>query len=174
MEMWKTIKGFDNYKVSTNGRIQNIKTGKILIPFTTKNGYQVVSQSRGGRSCKLYVHRLVAEAFIPNENTDLQVNHLNGVKSDNRLENLEWCTSSENHLHRSRTLGIKRSPEHMRMMCDLARVTHYKQVICVETDVIFDSVVDAAKSINRKPCSLVDALKGRHETCGGFHWKYKD
>ena len=174
MESWITIKGFDNYKVSTTGRVRNIKTGKILIPFTTKGGYQMVNPSRGGVPCKLYVHRLVAEAFIPTENTNLQVNHINGNKSDNRLDNLEWCTSSENHLHRSRTLGIKRSSEHMRMMCDLAKLTHYKPVICVETDVIFDSVVDAAKSVNRKPCSIIDVLKGRHETCGGFHWKYKE
>ena len=174
MESWKTIKGFDNYIVSTFGRVRNIKTGKVLIPFTTKNGYLMVSPSRGGVSCKMYVHRLVLESFIPNEDTNLQVNHINGIKSDNRLDNLEWCTSSENHLHRSRTLGIKRSPEHMSMMCDLARVTHYKPVVCVETNVIFESVVDAAKSVNRKPCTLVDVLKGRHETCGGFHWKYKE
>lgn len=172
MEAWKTIRGYENYKVSTRGRVQNTKTGKILAPFTTKNGYQVVSPCRGGKSHNLYVHRLVADAFMPTENTDLQVNHKNGIKSDNRLENLEWCTASENHLHRSRTLGIKRSPEHMRKMCDLARASHNKPIVCVETDVVFNSVVDAAKSINRKPCSIVDALKGRHETCGGFHWKY--
>ena len=173
MELWLTIKGFDNYKVSTLGRVQNSKTGKILIPFTTKNGYQMVSPSRGGTSSKLYVHRLVAEAFIPTKNTTLQVNHINGNKLDNRLENLEWCTSSENHLHRSRTLGIKCSSEHMAMMRDLAKVAHRKPVVCVETNVVFDSVIDAAKSVNRKPCSIVDVLKGRRETCGGFHWRYR-
>ena len=172
MESWKTINGFDNYAVSTLGRVQNIKTGKILTPYTTKNGYKVVNPSRGGVSYNCYVHRLVAEAFIPTDDTSLQVNHINGIKSDNRLDNLEWCTSSENHLHRSKILGIKRSAEHMSMMCDLAKVTHYRPVVCVETNVVFSSVVDAARSVNRKPCSLVDALKGRHETCAGFHWQY--
>lgn len=172
METWSTIKGFDNHKVSTTGRVMNIKTGKILSPFTTKNGYQTIALSECGKSHKKYVHRIVAEAFIPNEYSKLQVNHLNGNKRDNRVENLEWCTSSENHLHRSRVLGIKRSSEHMYTMCNLAKVTHYRPVVCVETNVVFDCVVDAAKSVSRKPCSLVDVLKGRHETCAGFHWKY--
>lgn len=92
MEMWKTIEGFDNYKVSTLGRVINVKTGKVLIPFTTKNGYLMVSPSRGGVSCKRYVHRLVVETFIPNEDKSLQVNHINGIKLDNRLENLRWTS----------------------------------------------------------------------------------
>lgn len=174
MEAWLTIKGFENYKVSTLGRVMNIKTGKILTPFTTKNGYQMVNPSRGGISSNLYVHRLVAEAFIPTDDADLQVNHINGIKSDNRLDNLEWCTSSENHLHRSRTLGIKRSQKHMSMMCDLAKITHCKPVVCIETNVAFNSIVDAAKSVNRKPSSIVDVLKGRHKTCAGFHWRYEE
>lgn len=172
MEMWKTIKGFDNYKVSTIGKVQNIKTGKILTPFTTKNGYQVVAPSRGGVAYKMYVHRLVAEAFMPIENTDLQVNHMNGIKSDNRLENLEWCTSSENHLHRSRTLGIKSDSEHMKKMRDLAAQVHYKPVKCIETDVIYNSGVEAAKAVQRSPVSIWQALVGRTNTCGGFHWEY--
>jgi hypothetical protein len=172
MESWKIIKGFDNYAVSTFGRVRNIKTGKILSPFTTKNGYQMVNPSRGGISCKLYVHRLVAEAFIPIVDTNLQVNHINGNKSDNRLDNLEWCTSSENHLHRSRILGIKRSADHMSMMCDLAAKAHYRSVKCVETDVIYKSCVEASKAINRSPTSIWQALSGRTDTCGGFHWEY--
>ena len=172
MEAWLTIKGFENYKVSTLGRVMNIKTGKILTPYTTKNGYQIVNPSRGGVSSNLYVHRLVAEAFIPTDDTDLQVNHINGIKSDNRLDNLEWCTSSENHLHRSRTLGIKSSADHMSKMRDLAAKAHYKQVKCVETDVIYKSCVEAAKAINRSPTSIWQALSGRTDTCGGLHWEY--
>lgn len=172
MEMWKTIKGFDNYKVSTFGKVINVKTGKVLIPFTTKNGYLVVSPSRGGKPHKKYIHRLVLETFYPNEDTSLQVNHVNGIKSDNRLDNLEWCTSSENHLHRSRTLGLKSSTEHMNKMRILAEKAHCKPVRCVETNIIYRSGVEAAKSVNRSPTSIWQALCGKTDTCGGFHWEY--
>ena len=97
---------------------------------------------------------------------------MNGNKLDNRLKNLEWCTSSENHLHRARILGIKQSSEHMAKMCELAKVAHYKPVICVETNEVFNSVVDAAKSVNRDARSIVDVLKGRHKTSAGYHWEY--
>lgn len=172
MIVWKKIDGFDNYSVSTVGDVRNDKSGENLTAWRTKNGYWCVNPSQNGITQRFYVHRLVAQAFIPNPAEKEQVNHINGVKSDNRVENLEWCTSSENHRHRSRVLGVKSSGEHMSMMQDLARLTHYKPVLCVETKVVFGSVVDAAKSVDRSPCSIVDALKGRHETCAGFHWKY--
>ena len=172
MEAWKTIKGFDNYKVSTQGRVMNMKSGKILIPFVTKNGYQMVSLCRGGMIQKMYVHRLVLETFLPVEDSTLQVNHINGIKVDNNLDNLEWCTSQENHLHRSRTLGIKSSSDHMNTMCELAAKAHYKPVKCVETGVIYKSCTEAAKTINRSPTSIWQALIGRTATCGGLHWEY--
>lgn len=172
MMEWRKIKNFENYSVSNDGKVRNDITGGVLKPCSSKLGYRYVNPSQNGEVKKLYVHRLVADAFIPNPHKKCQVNHINGVKTDNRVENLEWCTSRENHLHRSRTLGIKQDNEHMKKMGELAQKSHHKSVICLETGVIYESVVEAANAIKRSPTSLVATLKGRTKTCGGFTWKY--
>lgn len=172
MSEWRKLNNLTNYSVFNEGVIKNDTTGKILKPWVSKNGYLYVNPSNKGVIHRLLVHRVVAETFISNPTNKPQVNHINGDKTDNRVENLEWCTSSENHIHRSRVLGIKRDEKHMKNMCELAKKSHYKPVICVETGEIYDSVHEAAKSVNKNPCSIVDVLKGRHKTCGGFTWKY--
>ena len=97
-ERWKRIKGFSGYKISNYGRIKGpVKMLKHCIDKTT--GYYVVRLSKRGKSYKRYVHRLKAQHFIPNPKNKRTVNHKNGVKSDNRLNNLEWNTYSENIQH---------------------------------------------------------------------------
>lgn len=107
--MWKRIAGYENYIVSSNGVIQNVKTNKILKPSFDKKGYLEVWLSLNGKPKKFSVHRLVASAFIPNPENKTQVNHIDGDKSNNNLSNLEWVTNQENILHSFRTLGRKHS-----------------------------------------------------------------
>ena len=94
MEIYKKIKEFNNYSVSNIGNVRNDKTGRILKVYAKPNGYQQVQLGR--KNNPVYVHRLVAMAFIENIDNKPQVNHINGNKSDNRVENLEWVTASEN------------------------------------------------------------------------------
>lgn len=96
MTEWRPVKGYeDKYEVSSAGEIRNKKRGNILKASTCTTGYKFVKL--GGRA--FMVHRLVAEVFHPRPENKPWVNHINGVKTDNRAENLEWVTPFENRLH---------------------------------------------------------------------------
>jgi hypothetical protein len=100
MELWKDIENYEGkYQISTKGRIRNIKKGNFLTPSPDTKGYTRVNLWGCGGYKTKKVHRLVSLAFIDNPENKEQVNHKNGVKSDNRLENLEWNTSNENIQH---------------------------------------------------------------------------
>jgi len=105
MEIYKLIKEFNTYEVSNIGNVRNIKTGRILKP-RSRGGYLAVNLYNNGQKSP-DIHRLVAKAFIPNINNSPVVNHINGNKADNRVENLEWCTVKENNIHTFKTLYNK-------------------------------------------------------------------
>lgn len=112
-EIWVDVKGYEGlYKISNFGHIKSVERlilksngrhsifpSKPLKPVTNRLGYKrVVLSNKTGK--KTYsIHRIVATAFIPNESNKKQVNHINGIKNDNRSENLEWCSPSENMIH---------------------------------------------------------------------------
>ena len=117
MEKWKPITDFEGlYSISNTGRIKRTaksrgsRPNKLLSPYPNKFGYLQVALRKDGKYHRRYVHRLILQAFtgILGE----QCNHKNGIKTDNRLENLEWCTASENLMHASRTLGLRRGSKH--------------------------------------------------------------
>lgn len=96
METFRKIENYNNYSISNLGNVRNDKTGRILKTYTKPNGYMQVQLGR--KTIPQYIHRLVAKAFIPNNDNKPQVNHKNGIKCDNKVENLEWVTASENNL----------------------------------------------------------------------------
>lgn len=128
-EIWKEIKNYEKcYEVSNLGRVRSLARkvnsrwgkcrtakGMILKPATTRDGYYYVDLKRNQKSNKQRINRLVAIAFIDNPCNKLQVNHINGNKKDNRVENLEWCTQSENQKHAFRT-GLNISPQTRKKM----------------------------------------------------------
>ena len=110
LEEWKPIVGYEGfYEVSTEGRVRSLPRatthGGILKPILNNQGYASVHLSREGKDKIYRINRLVAQAFIPNPDGKPEVNHKNGVRDDNRVDNLEWATTSENNLHACRVLG---------------------------------------------------------------------
>ena len=111
MEIWAKISGYDNYFVSTIGRVKNINTGRILKQGTVTHGYLAVNLFKHNIGKTKKVHRLVAQTFIPNPKLKEFVNHKDFNKSNNNIDNLEWVTPKENSHHAKmggRLSGAKR------------------------------------------------------------------
>lgn len=112
-EQWKKVKDFENhYEISNLGRLRSIRTSqgtyreRMKRPSLDRNGYENIKLYKNNIQHSKLIHRLVAEAFIPNPEDKPTVNHIDGNKSNNQVNNLEWNTYSENHLH-AFAIGLK-------------------------------------------------------------------
>lgn len=158
-ETYKTIKDYPNYEVSSGGRVRNTKTGRVLRPSLNTGGYQHVGLPTNGKPKSHYIHRLVASAFIPNPENKRTVNHIDGDKTNNRVDNLEWCDDGENQKHAYRT-GLKHpsggSPK--------------QKVRCVETNQIFESLRQTSEYFD---CGVANVHCSIHSgcRCKGYHFK---
>lgn len=125
---------------------------------TSDKGYKRVLIRDNGRMRTVFVHRLVALAFVPNPDNKPQVNHKDGNKTNNRPENLEWVTLAENMGHRSKVL--KTYPK--------------RRILCLELGVMFDSVSDASKNTGISRANISLCANGRRKTAGGYRWVYAE
>ena len=102
MERWSPIPN-THYSISSEGRVRNDETNKMKSMDATSDGYHKVDLYSNGKRTSVRVHRLVAEAFIPNPNKLPQINHIDGNKENNNVKNLEWVNNSQNMIHAYRT-----------------------------------------------------------------------
>lgn len=178
MEVWKDVVGYEGlYEVSNLGRIR--RDGRIKKPHVDHGGYETVCLYKSSKGKWFKVHRVVASAFKPNPENKRTVNHIDGNKQNNRVENLEWATHSENIVHANET-GLRKVTEAQRKAasengkktCDLNRVR--KPVYLVKNDVRkeFVSAHEAARYVSGSPSAIVRCCKGKKRTYKGCNWGY--
>ena len=147
------INDFPDYLIDENGNIYSIKKKKFLNPSITDKGYLKVNLYNNGVYKTKFVHRLVAETFLPNPDNLPQINHKNECKTDNSVNNLEWCSASYNINYGSRNKKISR------------------KVQCIETGIVYDSLREAGRKTGINYQNISNNIKGKTKSCFGLHWK---
>lgn len=176
--IWKKIKQYENYSINENGDIRNDTTGKIKKPFENKsNGYLTVDLWKDNKATKFTIHRLLAETFIPNPMNKPTVDHKDGNRKNNSLENLRWATYSEQN-SRFDEVGVR---------SQRIKVTHYNEKrkkrgggheawLDVDSVMYFDRIGDAAKyfgvTIGNISLLLKEGNIGRRGKTRGYQFEY--
>ena len=173
-EIWKDIPGYENlYQISSTGRVKSLNyrgTGeeKVLRPGLSSSGYYYVSLFKNGerKSFRVQVHRLVALSFIPNPNNKECVDHINGIRNDNRSENLRWCTQKENMNFPLARKNKINNPKLSKPILQIDKVTG-------EVINEFPSTKEAERQLEIYQGNISSCCNGKLNTAGGFIWRYK-
>lgn len=167
-EIWLPVDNFDGYYISNLGRVLSTKRkfNIILKPRLSKFGYHRVRLFNSNGDAWVSVHRLVAEAFIPNPDHKPQVNHIDEDKTNNRVDNLEWVTPKENTNHGTRNLRAGR------------RISEIKRIPILQikdNKIIrrWDSAYTAQKILGINQANITKCCKGKRRTTGGYEWRYE-
>ena len=188
-EFWKDIKGYEGYyQVSNLGRVKSLdrnvycnrddghirfQKGIVTKPSLAGIGYLQVHLCKNGKCFHCLVHRLVLLAFIPNPKNKKTVNHLNGIKTDNRVDNLEWATQSENILHSFRmgfSKPLWKGKTGRNHNCSRAVLQFTKDNKFVAEH---GSILEAQRKTGINDGSICCVCNDKRKSAGGFKWKYK-
>lgn len=175
-EIWKPIKDFEDYLISSHGQVYSKKTNKLLTLKINKYGYVRTTLAKNSKRFYFQVHRLVASAFIENiDKNKCQVNHIDGNKLNNHIENLEWVTPSENQLH-SYKIGLqkkkfKNDNQYARAVNQFDKDNNL--IKC------WNSLIEASlfykpnkTKISTSIGNIWKSLNGIQKTAYGFIWRY--
>ena len=166
-EIWKDIEGYEKYQVSNLGRVRSLnfrRTGKVQVlkPGKNKCGYLLVNLCKDGKLKSCLVHRLVAQAFLPNLDNLPQVNHRDEDKENNLLDNLEFCTSKYNNNYGSHSQRMSKTRS-----IPVAQLTKEGELITV-----YYGTREASRQTGISQGNISECCRGKLKTCGGFIWKY--
>lgn len=167
-EVWKDINNYLGlYQVSNFGNIRSLKrnntNGKILKQVKDKDGYVRVTLSKNNLRKNYFVHRLVAQTFIPNPQNLPQVNHKDVNPLNNNVDNLEWCNSKYNNNYGNRVYRLSKTLSKPILQYNL-NFDFIKE---------WESAKEASKHLNIRRENIVSCLKGRRNYAGKYIWKYK-
>ncbi len=176
-EVWKSIEGYEGmYEISNLGRIKSFKAdkqnGKILKLKNSTSGYSKCALFKDNHPTTFTIHKLVAQAFIPNTDNKSQINHIDGNKENNRVDNLEWCTPKENMKHASKTGLIKRGRRNKRVKKNSKTKEKYiapkgeysknaKKVLCVTTGEVFNCIKYASEKYGIDNSDISKCCRGK-------------
>ena len=181
-EIWKTIEGYENYMVSNLGRVKSLRFGKekILKQTITNQNYCLVGLCKEGKTKTFRVHKLVARAFIPNPQNLPQLNHKDEVKTNNCVDNLEWCTAKYNSNYGTRNercsktmKGMKRTQE-TKDKISKAKSKPILQFNREGTKILgkFNSVTQASKKLNINRGNICSCCNGKLKITGNYRWMF--
>lgn len=176
-EIWKDIENYEGlYQVSNLGRVKSLPRNtahlRIMTPRKDRGGYLYIGLTKNGINKSKKVHRLVAQAFIPNVDNKPTVNHKNGVKTDNNVENLEWATQKEQAQHAVK-IGLWKWEEESKR-----KLSKYfaKKVIQKDDDGNIIKIWNSLSDVSRELCipvpHIVRVCKGRRKHTRGYKWEY--
>lgn len=165
-EIWKDIEGYEGlYQVSNLCNIKRLNSGRILKQCKNTYGYLQVGLSKKGKLKMFCVHILVARAFIPNPENKSQVNHIDGDKENNNIDNLEWVSQEENLIHAFKT-GLRKTNQINQYDLNGKFIKTY------------NSITEAGKPFlvisNRPNANISCAVRNKSATAFGYIWRYAD
>ena len=167
MEKYIVLQGFyDCYAISNMGNVKNLRSNKTLNPSIRSDGYKSVLLSKNGKKMSIRVHQLVAQYFLEKEEGKNHVNHKNGVKHDNRSENLEWVTHKENMVHAKENGLLEHKYKGKNIL-----VYDYKTGEHLFT---FESVKQCCNFLGLNDSPVYGVLKGKRNHHHNFNFKYED
>jgi hypothetical protein len=172
MIAYKTINEFSNYLIGNNGEVYNKQTQYSKKPTSNYSGkgYLYVDLYNGNKRKRKYIHRLVAEAFIPNPQNKPYINHIDGDTHNNLVENLEWCTPLENVEHASKV--IKAMTQYEKANNRRKRKVKMFNRFNGQEVATFESISEAAKRMCIPVSNIVACLKGRQTYTKEYIWMY--
>lgn len=161
----KDIKGYEGlYAITEDGQVWSYRRKIFRKLSKSKDGYVRVSLNKDGKVFTIEIHKLVAQAYIPNPEGKPQVNHKDEDKTNNCVDNLEWVSVKENANHGTRNERVRKAR--------IGKTIKRRKVYCVELDKQFNSQAEAVRETGISQTCLSCALNGKRLTAGGYHWRY--